>query len=311
VNVIISPLDTEINYFDYKPIANIECGAMLQPLNNLHEDVLNYESKSIHKTMCNCLMVLAMNHIIPAQQWKRSDVNEIFKLGWKMFLNVEKECEALDTPSIDWELYVDKVLIGVNKFIFDRKATTCLFETKELPATGDEEIVQRLSTLGSVVSNLKIISADSARSFLSTPSRRQSNAAYINTDLKILLDTTWDDEHTKMAILESDLFVIAIWKQHGMYFIFDPKACNKDGHLTNNRKKQLAHKIMKRDRKRHVELTTPEIDGIEESAADFEVVDGKLKKFPRTNHAKTVHNLVSPDLSDPLVSEGKYFKQLI
>jgi hypothetical protein len=277
----------KINYHSYSPIPD---GAMLRPLNDSHEDIADYETKCVHKTVGNCLMALAMSQVIPSHLWKRSDVNEVLKLGWKMYLAVEKESGEPDVATEpDWELYPDHLQIGVNWFPFERTVITCRFQPQAL-AAGDE-MLEKTSVIGSAKSDADLSRPVSVESMvLPSPSIRG------DTVLLAEILTGWEEEQQKLMILESELFIIALWKQHHLYFMFDPKTCDKAGHLDAARLDQIAQVLQKRDQKNHIELITQESDPqLTDFEEDYNLSGDVVKKLPKAMPAKTMYNLLQAE----------------
>jgi hypothetical protein len=294
----VMPLITaQVNYFSYSPIPD---GAILRPLNGFHEDVADYETKCVHKTVCNCLMALAMSQIIPSHLWKRSDVNEVLKLGWKMYLAVEKDSDEPDVSKTpDWELYPDNLQIGVNWFPFERTAVTCRFQAVA-QATGDE-LLEKASVIGSVKSDANLSRP------VSTGSMVQATSVMNGEKVKLaeILDA-WDGEQQKLVVLESEMFIIAVWMQHNLYFMFDPKACEKNGHLDATRLNLIAQKILKRDQKKHVQLVTQESHQLSTDLDDYNVAGNDVKKLPKAMPTKTMINLLQTEADAGEVKAGEW-----
>lgn len=82
------------------------------------------------------------------------------------------------------------------------------------------------------------------------------------------------------VIIESNLISVALWKQDGLYFMFDPKDTLADGKFTTKRLETIEKSIKEaRMQARMESLRKTQVEIQPEPNLEMEVIDEELKKY--------------------------------
>lgn len=272
--------------YNYKPFLKYEFAAILRPFGGLHEDHDKYGIKNNQKTLFNLICGLAMTQIAVPEKWKQSDICTILRIGNKWFL---KTMSALRIgEKLTWDHLSKDIEVGATVFCFNREEMKCSFHPK--PKTWDDEELEKEEMLNPLASDSKLkrmsttsVAASPAPSASDTSAMEESGAQSSivllpQYDLQSMLES-WSKDMQKDAILESDLFKLAIWKRNKLFFIFDCKCAKEDGSLTIQRLIQIKHALLERERTRAVKTLTGGASTISIKSGLVELTEGMVKVF--------------------------------
>lgn len=253
-----------------------ENSAILYCANGLHEGKRSaFDVRVNQQTLCNCLMALAVGEINDASKWTPNDLHAILLLGDKNFVHLSK-FGSVNWPLITdrkllfgiYQLSVvasqqlcvlyapveepvdviveiedagDNTMVSAEVVIPDNniEVTNGSIEraTDELPADINEIPLKRHTQSMLISSESTVSQRQTIRSVESVPAELE---VVEERTLKEILDS-WNTMNVgAMAILDSPILTVALWKStNGLWFMYDPRACDAEGHFSAARIEQI------------------------------------------------------------------------
>lgn len=325
------PLRNYLPYYDY--------GGILKPYDNLHEGHEYFGLRSNMQTLANLIIALAFIEINHSIMWNKEDLCDILKIGDKMYCDVIKRKKQCNDIKYQLKWNDLKPIIGVNHFKFERNRIKGIFkylEKSKLSNENEENNIKNIENNDNKnIDNISYnkndkdnVTADSSysgnNSITETDGGGDSGVGDNETtkspinyddnydkeedeinnynDLYKLL-SNWEHIEKIQAILQSDIFDIAIWKQDGLYFIFDPKVSDDKGKLTEKRKYFVLDKIKKRQENENLVEEFGE-DEEEEEKDEKESDDNITKQLTDNNQTITTDNK-----TNKTINENKFQEQ--
>lgn len=167
------------------------------------------------QTIPNLMVSLGMSAVYPSNLWEEGTLNQVLEIGNELYIksreeNIKKdlanmdkwetEKETKDLDLVDTASVINEFKIGVNRIIVNLSdAKEGIFE-EEKPKTDEE---------GNVI----------------PPEKSLKN------DLISIFDDEKDPspDSRKQALFESSQLSVAIWKDTGLYYVFDPMKKDEEG----------------------------------------------------------------------------------
>lgn len=256
-----------------------EQGAILRPTSGFHEGSRKlFDLRANKQTLCNLSAALALCELSSSAKWTKYDLSDILYMGDKMFagitnLMINKD-PCMDDFVVEWQHLMESIQIGTNKFTIQeiiKKTGTFYSLSTNTPrgsqidgdsgaaATSISKLSKKSSELKSPRGSVPAHRTGSKLERLSQNFTKGSSQQNIPLDEKSSTEVPpkllnlkecleeWDTVGTDpKSVLESSIFTIALWKQDGLYFVFDPKSCDENAKLTDKRNRDIERTIKKR-----------------------------------------------------------------
>lgn len=215
---------------NYEPIN--PCIAIIRA--TCHEgDKLLYDIHANRQTIPNLLVALGMPQIVHTETWSSFTVDEILKIGQKLYERSMKELiriakEKNKTNQITYgsepEADIDgpAIIENENSQNTEEEDETITLENvvKEFKIGFNKLIVTfGEHKTGIIEDDPKVRSKASRLKFFDT----------LNAVLTDFLNEVGDD--VKQAVIKTSMYEIAVWRQDGVFYLFDPKTRDSNGNL--------------------------------------------------------------------------------
>lgn len=273
-----------IHFKDFSPY---DGAAILRSSTGHHEGNHDlFDVRADKQTLCNLLAALCMTHLVTADQWSSRDLYDILKLGERIFVDASvrhgkrDDGRVPDDFRLEWP-NIEELNIGNNRFVLrdvQREEATLVGtptqsstspsqeqlgstdETDGQENVNSDNIAKRNPSIASTsskraASKLERLSNSFTRTSKTGGSDGQENdetPAEQQAELRTLLtdyDASIDGENSNsMAIIETDMFQLALWKHEDMFYLFDPQPSDDEAKPTSKRRQRFMRAIAKRNR---------------------------------------------------------------
>lgn len=215
--------------FNYKKLD--EGSAILRSFEDIHEDSDDFKSLSKAKTFSNFIACICFANILNPLHWRSEDINEILRIGHRISCEITDDdlTKTFKVAGVSFNIEMSSVDEGILKkkcFDIQRSELEIVVDIKQIDTISESKIT----------------------------SPRDSSNSYNSSTTGVPLDepTTLHDCLKKFkenfAFLDSKFLKLAIFKFHGLYFIFDPKSSGLDGKPTRLRLNRIIHDILLAER---------------------------------------------------------------
>lgn len=229
---------TEPCSFNYTPCENIKYGAMLRAANEYHEDKEQFKCDAVEKTLCNLLSCMCFTRILNPRNWASDDVNEIIKIGMKIF------CEIAEQPDLIWSVLNSVEICSIKMNITKNEDMEGVFmKIESMLSDASKEQIEEEIHFEKLEPTNEVINIPDIIEQRSSLMPQKTTSPILEEILQSL-----DSKDEIFAILSSSLFNIAIFKINKFYYIFDPKKSNSDGELVRNRLENFIKHSLVRER---------------------------------------------------------------
>ncbi|XP_037907700.1 uncharacterized protein LOC119649570 isoform X2 [Hermetia illucens] len=220
------------------PLRNYEAflgksAILTQP--DYHEGHAIFGARADKQTLANLITALCLSAINNSAEWCKYDLVDIIRIGDRMYAKIIEdfsECEAKD-HEIGWDDLQPQ--IGISAFTFNREEHTGILSKPVEQSTEPQpeptvSIEQPMEDQEKGSKSISISNANDAEPNAEENAQEVSEELAPEPDTITTLLQNLDINPTYAAILQTDFVDIALWKQDGLYFVFDPKANDEKGY---------------------------------------------------------------------------------